>query len=64
MAKRVYEPNADTAYSFAFANGKVLRLGAGETYETANEDEQRELDAQAAVPGSGLKVASKSKGGD
>jgi hypothetical protein len=64
MAKKVYEPNADATYSVALPSGKAILLDKGERYETSDEDEQRALDAQAELAGSGLKAVKSSKGGD
>lgn len=65
--KKTYAPYEGQAYSVALAGGKTVLLDAGESYETSDLDEQRELDALAARADSGIKEVRESKrsrGGD
>ena len=64
MAKKTYAPYEGQSYATALPGGKALRVDIGETYETADEDEQRELDALAARPNSGVKDVTKKGKGD
>lgn len=57
--KKTYAPYEGQAYSTVLPNGKAVQLAPGETYDTSDEAEQRELDETASRADSGLKDVTK-----
>ncbi len=60
MSKKAYQTYENVGSFITTVNGRLIEMKAGEVYETSDADEQRELDAQVAMAGSGVKAASKS----